>query len=155
MYPYDICNNFIDFDNFDYLIVSVQNLTSKNYRYHASTAGYHKLKIHWEYVSYLILWNYCRYHIDTCNLSHIEGWCQIIARKNAVLGNLQGKSMWLNHPFKLRYNLDIQYGFGSGFLSNHGCKTQTALFNKKVNISGLCRLDILKIRMEYQRYQVT
>ncbi len=30
MYPFDICNNFIDFDNFDYLIVSAQYYNFRN-----------------------------------------------------------------------------------------------------------------------------
>jgi len=34
-------------------------------------------------------------------------------------------------------------------MSNHGCKTQIAFFNKKVNITGFSRLEILNVCMEY------
>ncbi len=76
-------------------------------------------------------YNYCIFQTGACNLSHIEGWCQIIGPKNAGLGNLKGKSMWLNHPFKLRYNLDIQSGFGAGFYQIIAVKLKLPFLTKK------------------------
>jgi len=39
----------------------------------------------------------------------------------------------------------MQFGYPIRILLNHSCKTQIALFNKKLNISGFERLEILKI----------
>ena len=76
-------------------------------------------------------YNYWIYQTSACNLSHIEDWCQIIGLKNASLGNLKGKSMWLNHPFKLRYNLDIQSGFGSSFYQIMAVQLKSPCLTKK------------------------
>ncbi len=46
------------------------------------TPGTQKYHIMFDY-------NYCIFQTGACNLSHIEGWCQIIGPKNAVLGNLK------------------------------------------------------------------
>ena len=36
-------------------------------------------------------YNYSTYQTGTCNLSHIEGWCQIIGPKNKAFGKEKGQ----------------------------------------------------------------
>ncbi len=40
--------------------------------------------VYWDKLNYQNHWNYCIFQMDTCNLSHIEGWCQILGPKNEI-----------------------------------------------------------------------
>ncbi len=57
----------------------------------------------------------------------VKSW----SRKMGILVNKKGKSMWMNHPFKLRYNLDIQSGFGSCFYQIMAVKLQLPFLTKR------------------------
>jgi len=71
--------------------------------------------------------------------------------KKYGFGKFKGQIHVIESPFRV----EIQFGYPSWFwfrfLPNHGCKTQIAIFNKKVNITGFSRLEIFKVCMEYQR----
>ncbi len=105
-------------------------------------------------------------------LLHIPNWniptylilkvgVKSLSRKVGFFAKKKGKSMWLNHPFKLRYNLDIQYGFGSGFYQIMAVKLKLPCLTKKWisqvfwrmkklryvwNICNFERADYLQIR---------
>ncbi len=55
----------------------------------------------------------------------------------------------MDSPFGVVIQFGYPVWFWLRFLPNHGCKTQTALFNKKMDISGFEGLEIMKVCMEY------
>jgi len=69
--------------------------------------------------------------MDTCSLSHIEGWCQISVPKNGDFGKKRANPCDKIHPFELRYNLDIQSGFGSGFYQIMAVKLKLPFLTKR------------------------
>ncbi len=65
-------------------------------------------EILWDNQRYWNQWIYCRYHMDTCNVSHFCIWCQIMVQKIGGFWWIKraNSSAWI-HPINLWFKSSI------------------------------------------------